>query len=364
VPFPAAAAIWTGINVLIGLSLGLLARQALIAQDGDKSAAVSPAMAALLTAPVLFSISTNLGIRIGQSSFLVILALLGALIVQASRKPRPALAAFFLTLASIKPQMLAPFLLLFLRRRDLKTYLFLCLFVIALLLAAGSPLDLPRNVSAMFDAMAAARTPGSIDDYSMANRESMTMIGFDHFFARVGIVDRSTVSLLSYLCLFVLGGWVAYLVTRKSTLPRGASCSLVSLYSLVFIYHRYYDLLILVIPLLYSASRIRTRSWAARCCYAWVLAAIVLSLNAPYGEFYRIQIMYPSSALLRIFVLPSVLYLILSAMAALVAAASLESRLELRREAAIQGRESPRMAGVSTGKAKPVLAPLSLPVHR
>jgi hypothetical protein len=163
-------------------------------------------------------------------------------------------------------------------------------------------------------------------DNSMLNRFSNTLIGFEHVFHRLGIGDRRTTTALALTCILGLGAWVAYIINIQPTLTRGACCSLVSLYSMLFIYHRLYDLSILIIPLLYSASRLDTTSRAARWCHAWVVAAVLLALNAPYGEFLRIQYMQPPSAILQIFVLPCVTYLILSAMVALVVAASLEAR--------------------------------------
>jgi hypothetical protein len=63
---------------------------------------------------------------------------------------------------------------------------------------------------------------------------------------------------------------------------------------------------------------------------------IVLALNAPYGEFQRLQDVSASYPLLTALVLPSVTYLILSATAALAAAVALK-----RGRAAIAGHAPP-----------------------
>jgi hypothetical protein len=114
---------------------------------------------------------------------------------------------------------------------------------------------------------------------------------------------------------------------------------------MLFIYHRIYDLSILIIPLFYSASRLHTGPRPARWCYAWVVAAVLLALNAPYGEFLRIQSMQPPPALLRMVVLPSVTYLILSAIVALFAATCWEVRSQLKDSAFIQRGRRAALAG-------------------
>jgi hypothetical protein len=325
VPLATAKMIWTTMNVLICLSLGLLARGALLAQDGDQPM-LPPSMAALLTAPVILSLSTHSCLQHGQLAFLVTMALLGALTVQTWQPPRPALTAACLGLASIKPHTMVPFLILFLRSRDIRTWLFLSLIGAALLLAAGDLAELTRRFSAFREAVSSNRGPGRLDDFSLLNEHSYTMMGLEHVFYRIGMVNRPAVTALAFFCTLGIGAWLAYVINRKQPFPRGASCSLVSLYSMLFIYHRLYDLSILILPLLYSASRVNSISRQARWCHAWVIVAILVVLNAPYGELNRFQTLYSSSAIVRIFILPSVTYLIISAVAALYAATSLELR--------------------------------------
>ena len=352
VPLATAKIILTCIHVLICLSLGLLTRRAPLAQDGDESVMLSPALAALLTAPVILSISTHWGMKAGQLGFLVTFALLGALTAQARQPGRPVVAAAYLALAAVKVQTMAPFMLLFLRRRDLRTWLFLSLIMVVLLLVAGNPADLPRQFSAFFDAVAANREPGRTNDNSLLNPLANTNIGVEHVLYRLGLDHRPTITVLALTCTLGLGVWLAYIINSKQDLPRGACCSLVTLYSTVFIYHRTYDLCILILPLFYSVSRLHTVARPARWCYAWVVVAVLLVLNAPYGEFYRIQIQYSSSAILRILVLPSVTYLILSAMVALVAAAYLEARYGSMYLPLTQREEEARPTAVFAGQAE------------
>jgi hypothetical protein len=235
-------------------------------------------------------------------------------------------AALCLAVASLKVQTMAPFLLLFLRRSDRRTWIFLVLIVAGLLLAAGNPLELPASLRSMLQANAEARQPGKPNDVSTQNFISHTMIGFDHAFLRLGVSNPAVVGALNYLCIAALGLWLAYLALARPDLPRGALCALVSLYSMLFLYHRLYDLVILVLPLVYCAGRFRVSSGPARWCYGWTLLAIVLVLNAPYGEFLRLQHSPAAHPVLKALVLPSVTYLILSALAALAGAVFLESQ--------------------------------------
>jgi hypothetical protein len=200
----------------------------------------------------------------------------------------------------------------------------------------GIPLNCRGNSQHFFDAAAANREPGRTNDNSLLNPLANTNIGLEHVFYRLGLAHPPTVTILALTCT------LAYIINIKQSLPRGACCSLVSLYSMLFVYHRTYDLCTLILPLFYSASRLHTGARPARWCHGWVVAAVLLVLNAPYGEFVRIQIEYPSSQILRIVVLPSVTYLILSAMIALITAASLEAGRFTLRAAPLQRSEALR----------------------
>src|SRR5208337_102245 len=87
------------------------------------------------------------------------------------------------------------------------------------------------------------------------------------------------------MLLLALGAWVAY-VALGNRLPRPAVACLVSLSSLLFIYHRDYDTLILALPLVYCAGRLGEATGRAR----WAYAAIGVS---------TIGVLYMSSTFLR-----------------------------------------------------------------
>jgi hypothetical protein len=323
---PAARVAWTVLNVFLCLSLGFMARLVLGSPGEEQSSTISPALAASLTAPVLLSLSSYFCMLEGQLSFLVTFMILGALATSRFRPDRPAVTALLLFVASVKVQTMAPFMLLFLRRKDLRLWVLLGFLGVAFMVAAGDPADLPRKFAAFFGGNAAHRAPGRPGDNSLQNPFANAMIGFEHVMYRVGVVHPQSASVLALLCTLVLGVWVAYVIRVRRTLSWGACCSLVSFYSMLFVYHRLYDLSILILPLMYSASRLRTPSRPARYCYVWIIVSILFVLNAPYGEFLRIQSLHASSIILRAVLLPSVTYLLLSAMLATVAAASFEAR--------------------------------------
>jgi hypothetical protein len=107
----------------------------------------------------------------GRTSFLVTSSLLVALYAQASG--RPAVAAGALAAASFKAQTMLSFMRLFLRRVDRRAWLYLLGFGIVLLLASGEVTDLPRKISGFLRAVAEARAPGKVNDFTLSNRLGM-----------------------------------------------------------------------------------------------------------------------------------------------------------------------------------------------
>jgi Glycosyltransferase family 87 len=90
--------LWSAFNVVISLSLGLLARRVLIAQDCGREQIVTAPTAALITAPMLLSQGSFFAIDAGQFVFLEALALFIAHEAQGRaptriRSAKPSLAA-------------------------------------------------------------------------------------------------------------------------------------------------------------------------------------------------------------------------------------------------------------------------------
>ena len=152
-----------------------------------------------------------------------------------------------------------PFLLLFHRKADLAAWVAMACVCLTLCLAAGRPAELPGRLSNMAHRIETLRGPGKVNDYSFEGPQNESMIGFDHLLYRLGMSDRRRIRALQYGLTALSGLWTAWqvLVIRR---PRGVACSLVALFSMVFLYHRDYDTLILVLPLVYCTGRGRTES--------------------------------------------------------------------------------------------------------
>ena len=108
--------------------------------------------------------------------------------------------------------------------------------------------------------------PGKVNDYSYEGTRNESIISFEHLFYRLGMRDREWIRYAQFLALLAVGAWVAYLVVLKE-LPRPAAACLVSFFSLLFIYHRDYDTVILALPLVYCAGKVRVTTGPARWLY-------------------------------------------------------------------------------------------------
>ena len=314
-PERAAALAWTVLNVLMGLSLGLMARRALISQDRGAYPVVEPAFAALLTAPILLSAGTFFHMDGGQISHLVTLAILVALDAQARIPRRPLLSASGLAVATMKVTTMAPFLLLFLKRSDLRIWILMGILVLGLTLSAVPLAALPEEISSMHSAQKATREAGRINDYSALNYYAFNVIGIDVIFSNLGLGHGPVTDGLTLMALGVLAAWLYFWITFRPAVPRGACCAPVSLYSMLFVYHRVYDFSMLILPLVYGAGQFRASRGLCRWCYATAMAAIVLSINLPESLVKRVQALPDGHDWLKAAVLPYSTYLVLLAIA-------------------------------------------------
>jgi hypothetical protein len=151
------------------------------------------------------------------------------------------------------------------------------------------------------------------------------MLGFDHAFYRLGLRDRRMIRLSQYAAVLVLGAWVAREVLGAGRLPRPAACSLVALYAMVFLYHRSYDTVLLVLPLAYSAGQARAASGVRRYLFAACAVSILMVLYLDIEFLRRIQGLSLGwgiwGRLVQATVLPYATWLVVLAMAFLVAGA-------------------------------------------
>jgi hypothetical protein len=294
-PFEVSFFLWTLVNALACLMLLPLAQSALVGQElrvnrgswmanqpdaNDDSRFMihdwhlPPLVLVGLTPALLVSDASLVSFYLGQLGLIECVILIAALRCQA--KGWPILAGTGLALATVKVATMLPFLLLFHRKSDRRAWVALFVTVLGLCLVTASVADLPGRLSTILQRIKQLEAPGLVNDYSFDGPRSENMLGFDHAFYRLGLRDRRLIRVAQYLALTVLGSWVARQVLRKDSLPRAAACSLVALYSVVFLYHRTYDTLILVLPFVYSAGQARSVSGRSRCLFAGCAIAILL----------------------------------------------------------------------------------------
>jgi len=98
-------------------------------------------------------------------------------------------------------------------------------------------------------------------------------------------------------------------------LPRSAACALVALFATVFLYHRLYDTVLLIVPLVYALARVRSALIAGRGWFMAACAAILGVLYLPDGVLHDLQQAAPGwGRLVQAVLLPAATWLVLLAM--------------------------------------------------
>jgi hypothetical protein len=318
-PFDPSFITWTVLNIVTVLLLVPVAQLALRIPQHAASEEL-PFLATATLCIVLFASDAAFGnFYLGQLGIFAAVLCVAAL--EAQRRGRPILAGVCLALATVKIGTMLPFLLLFHRKADLWAWATFGASVVGLCLLGDRVADLPGRPATILEHIGELAAPGKVNDYSFEGPRSDTMIGFDHALYRLGLRDRRTIKIVQAVALLALGLWIAWLVVVRK-IPHAAACSLVALYSMVFLYHRGYDAVILVIPLVYSTFHARTARGAARWLFTGAAVAVLLVLylndgllratresSLTWGEWGRVP---------QAVVLPYATWLILLAMICLV----------------------------------------------
>jgi Glycosyltransferase family 87 len=284
----ASLAFWTVLNVTSSLGLVALARSTLISQDrldaaGGKVRAGLESLRfvgiAGLAICLNFSEASMKGFFLGQLSVFTAVMVLFALLCQG--RSRPIWAGVCLFLATVKVGTMLPFLLLFLRRADRWTWAMLTVLVIGACLMTGQPGELPGRLAILTDRIADLSAPGNVNDYSYAGTRNESIISFEHLFYRLGMRDRQLIRSAQLLALLAIGAWVARPVVA-GRLPRSDAVCVICLFSILFLYHRDYDTVILALPLVHCAGRVRVTTGLARRLYAAcsLIVIAILYMNA------------------------------------------------------------------------------------
>jgi hypothetical protein len=283
-PYAKSFAVWTLINVFLCLTLVPLFRKVLWRSSGG----LRPELLALFAAFLALSNATRAGLSAGQLAIFTASAIAAALIARESG--RPVLAGLCLSAATVKVNTLFPFLLLFGRRSDLKTWVTLALVSLALCLGSGKAAELPGRLVAWAGSIKRVGDEGGPNDFSFAVRDNSDVIGFDHAVYRLGLHDRTAVRLVQLASVALLGAWLGREVLMRDRLSRAEAVALVSLYSMLFLYHRSTDTIILGLPLLYTAWRATTATGRARLWFTASAVATVAVLLLQRKLLYQAQV--------------------------------------------------------------------------
>lgn len=312
-------------NLGLALALAALAARAL-APPGGRSPAddASPLVAATL----LVSWSCFLGIATGQVSLIAATAIAAGLAAQGAG--RPYLAGACLALATVKPNTLLPFLLLFLNRRDLKTWAALALTTAALILIATPPAAVPGRLAAILGRIGEYGGPGRINDPSFANGNSVSILGLDRVMYCLGLTRRSVVSAAQAAILAAAGLALARRVLFDLRAERAASIALVSIYAALFFYHRQGDAVLLTLPLAYAVAGLlggdgpRGRRVALGLAVVSMLVTLYVPGSMVKSAWDRLAVRGgPAASGFRVTVLPLANYGLIAAFAAIWAAAAI-----------------------------------------
>ncbi len=276
-PYPVVGAAWAIASALMTVALVPLANRLLALDHAADLAAAPPALpadlTALLGAALVNSNASIWGHRSGQLCALTAFALTLALL--ARQRGRPALAGVCLAVAAFKPATLIPFLVLFLRKADVRTWLALAACSLGLSLAAAPPRVWKTLVAHDLEKIDESGRPGGINDYDFPRAISSDILAFNHLFHRAGVHDRGVISGLQSASVgLLLGG----LYLTRGRRPFTAAASLAAVGSMLVLYHRMYDAVVFALPLAYgSALAVRAagrRRVLAVGCVALLLGVI------------------------------------------------------------------------------------------
>ena len=275
--------IWSLLNISLVLFLAPLSLQvtqpSLLREDPKKYFYTS----LIITSIVSLSIATVDAVTSGQLSIFVTICILLALLMQ--QKKFPIIAGVFLACASIKPQTMLPFLLLFLNRSDLRIWIVMIFtgFLFAIMGTWNLHL-LEENLLAEMKNISFLAHPGMANDYTSLNINHNTIVGLKRALYCLGLRDHSLISCLEFGILGIVG-IILWRSILKNRFSKAGCCALICIYSFIFMYHRIYDVPILVLPLTYiwvSASEVNDAS------RKWLIAAFCSLLPCFFVQYHLI----------------------------------------------------------------------------
>jgi len=251
--------LWTGFNLLCALALVPLA--AWTVRRMTPAAPLPASLLGILTVVVGLSLPVHFNHGLGQLSLWTTLNAFLALALMTVQ--RPGASGVFLALVALKPQNAVPWLLLFGQRGAWRAWVVSALVVGILTMLAGPPAELIERIRQMLANIAALNQPGAVNDFSDAGPQRHMLIGFDRLLWCLGVHDRTWVGRGTLILTGVIGLRLALVVWRQR-LARDWVAALVALYTLLFLYHRVYDAVLLALPLVIVVRRYRNRTGTQR----------------------------------------------------------------------------------------------------
>ncbi len=320
-PEQAGPMIWTILNSSIALLIVPLALKVVKQPpQGPEWGEILVLEAGALTMLFALSNACSRAIFTGQLALLVAILILLALYY---RGRQPVVAGVFLALATVKVNTMAPFGLLFLRRRDRATWVSCAATILVLLLLSGHPERLFDQGRAMLRYIGMLSQPGMVNNPTYTGLIHESIVGFDHALYRVGIHDPRAYRIGSAIILIAMGGWLARGIWTGA-LSDGLAVALVSLFSVVFLYHRIYDTVIIG-PAVVFAYR-QAKSSRGRTRYLSITAFLLMLSVLNIWEF-QLRGLFNASwrwggggTLVRAAVLPCATWAVLLSMVCLVLA--------------------------------------------
>jgi hypothetical protein len=272
VPQPISLLGWTVLNAGAAMLLVWVAYRMLRSQDYPYTVTLPYRTLQGLSVVTALSLPCHFSLRLGQFTFLITVCLILALLAQS--RGREIVAGIVYGIATIKINTALPFLMMVLNRQYWRFWLTMSVSVLVLSLAVPGPERfLPWMQQSLGNIVTLAQ-PGKINDYSVLSSDFHNMIGFDSILYHAGLGDRNLIRMGQMIAMLLLGGWIVWKVVRQPMGTRAEIIAIVSLYAMVFTYHRVQDGVILAIPLVYVVSQLQEAGHSRRWFVMAMLAIV------------------------------------------------------------------------------------------
>jgi Glycosyltransferase family 87 len=271
-------AFWLTVSLVLSLGLVEVARRTWNSLHDDPSKHVRRADTFELTAALILSGCVSICLRNGQFGIFVAMMVSLAVLFQVRRQP--VLAGLALFGASVKPQTLIPFLILFLRGGSRATWAVLAVGSLVSMLVFCPPQELVQWVGSWLEQLSLAAGEGSVNDFSFRNVDNASILSFSVALDCLGFRDRRSILLVANSLVVLIGLLITFEVVFARRLSSAAHVSLVTCYSMLFMYHRgNHDTSAMVFPLLHACYLASTQAGASRQLARLAAFSILLVMN-------------------------------------------------------------------------------------